>query len=60
MRLIDVTSLKTIYYFHKKVFFDEALHLSGMKEFFEAGTSEKFYKYKEGEMHYCNDLLLVD
>ena len=60
MKLTDVTSLKTIYYFPKKVFFDEALHLSGMKEFLEAGTSEKFYEDKDGEMHYCNDLLLVD
>lgn len=44
--------MKTIYYFPKKVFFDEALYLSGMKEFLEAGTSEKFYKDKDGEMHY--------
>ena len=61
MRLIDAKSMKTICYFTKKVYFEDAVNGSGMKVYVKNGSfNQYFYKDMDGEMHNLEDLLLVD
>ena len=61
MRLIDAKSMKTICYFPKKVYFEEAVLASDMKVFVKNGSFNQYcYKDKGGEVHNQEDLWLVD